>query len=159
MNIDLSEIRRKTVTANEYICGLDEVPRELFLAKKRTYLLQPEAVEALRIYVGDFVVVAFSASWCKDCAEQIPVLALISEATGLEVRIFGGVKGDPLSHISKWRIPPSPPEIATLHVDKLPAIIVFKTDGDEVDRIEERPKKMPTLEQELCEIVEKSSKL
>jgi thiol-disulfide isomerase/thioredoxin len=153
MNVDLSEIRRRTVSATEYIYSLDRVPRELFLARKRTYLLQPEAVEVLHKSVDDFVVVAFSASWCKDCAEQIPVLALISEVTGLEVRIFGGVKKDPLNHVSKWRIPPSPPEIVELHVDKLPAIVVFETDGNEVDRIEERPKKMPTLEQELCEIV------
>lgn len=78
---------------------------------------------------------------------------LIAEATGLEVRIFGGIKKDTLSHTSKWRIPPSPPEVTTFRVDRLPTIIVFDVDGKEVGRIEERPKTMPTLEQEICEIV------
>ena len=99
------------------------------------------------------IIVAFSASWCKDCAEQIPVLGLIAEATGPEVRIFGGIKKDPLSHTSKWRIQPSPPEVTTFLVDTLPTIIVFDVDGEEVGRIEERPKTMPALEQEICEIV------
>jgi hypothetical protein len=47
------------------------------------------------------VLVVFSAQWCKDCATNIPVLALISEATGVDVRVFGGLKKDPLSHTRK----------------------------------------------------------
>ena len=109
-------------------------------------------MEELQKFAGSFIIVAFSASWCKDCAEQIPVLGLIAEATGIEVRIFGGIKKDPLSHTSKWRIPPSP-EVTTFRVNTLPTIIVLDVDGEEVGRIEERPKTMPTLEQEICEIV------
>ena len=124
-----------------------------FWRENKTYPLQCVTVEELQKSSGSFIIVAFSASWCKDCAEQIPVLGLIAEATGIEVRIFGGIKKDPLSHTSKWRIPPSPPEVATFLVNTLPTIIVFDADGEEVGRIEERPKTMPTLEQEICEIV------
>jgi hypothetical protein len=99
-------------------------------------------------------VVAFSAEWCKDCAVNIPVLALISEATGLEVRIFGGLKKDPLSHTRKWRIPPSPPEVEMFHVDKIPLIILFDKEGKEVGKIIENPREKPTLEEELIIISE-----
>ena len=88
----------------------------------------------------------------QDCAANIPVLALISEATGLEVRIFGGLKKDPLSQTRKWRIPPSPPEVETCNVDKIPLIIVFDKEGKEIGKIIENPRE-PTLEEELLKII------
>ena len=109
-------------------------------------------MEQLKTIAKDHVIIAFSAGWCKDCAKHISVLALISEATGFEVRIFGGIKKDPLSHTRKWRIPPSPPEIELLNVYKLPVMIIAHREGYEVGRIVENPKTMPTLEQEICEI-------
>ena len=153
MIVDLSEIRDKTVSIDEYISSMDQVFRDRFLARKQTYALKLCAVDELRKSARSLVVVVFSASWCKDCAEQIPVLALLAATTGLEVRVFGGIKKDPLSHTSKWRVPPSPPEVNTLRVEKLPTIIVFDTCGMEVGRIEERPIMTLTLEEELCEIV------
>jgi thiol-disulfide isomerase/thioredoxin len=153
MHINPTATRRKTLAVDEYISSLEQIFRDRFLARKRIYQLQCVAVEELQRSAGSFIIVAFSASWCKDCAEQIPVFGLIVDATGLEVRIFGGIKKDPLSHTSKWRIPPSPPEVTTFRVNTLPTIIVFDLDGKEVGRIEERPKTMPTLEQEICEIV------
>jgi thiol-disulfide isomerase/thioredoxin len=154
MEINLSEIRKKTVPAEQYVSALDQPFRDYFLATKQTYRLQPEATNQLRGLADKYVVVAFSAGWCKDCAKYIPVLALISEATGLEVRVFGGIKKDPLSHTCKWRIPPSPPEVRTFGIDKLPIIIVFDTDGREIGRIIETPRQWPTLEQELYALIE-----
>ena len=116
MHINLTAIRRKTLTADEYIGSLEQIFRDRFLSRKQTYQLQCVAVGELQKSAGSFIIVAFSASWCKDCAEQIPILGLIAEATGLEVRIFGGISKDPLSHTSKWRIPPSPSEVTTFHV-------------------------------------------
>jgi hypothetical protein len=82
------------------------------------------------------------------------VLALTSEATGLEVRIFGSLKKDPLnSRGRKWRIPPSPPEVETFHVDKIPLIILFDKQGKEIGRIIENPRETPTLEEELLKII------
>jgi thiol-disulfide isomerase/thioredoxin len=153
MIVDLAEIRGKTVSIDEYICSLDQVFRERFLTRKQTYVLKIYPVEELRKSTPGHMIVVFSASWCKDCAEQKPVLALLAAATGLEVRVFGGIKKDPLSHTSKWRVPPSPPEVNTLRVEKLPTIIVFDANGMDVGRIEERPKMTLTLEEELCEIV------
>jgi hypothetical protein len=80
----------------------------------------------------------------KDCAKHIPVLALLSEATGLEVRVFGGIKKDPLSHTCKWRIPPSPPEVRTFDIDGLPTIMILDAKGREIGRIVETPRHWPT---------------
>jgi hypothetical protein len=151
--VDLTEIRKKTVSATEYIESLDEPFQKRFIERKKTYRLQRGIVEQLKKVRERCVVVAFSATWCKDCAVNIPVLALLSEVTGLEVRVFGGIKKDPLSPLHKWRIPPSPPETESFKIDKLPSILVFDIAGNELGRIVETPKLLLTLEQELLEII------
>jgi thiol-disulfide isomerase/thioredoxin len=153
MNFDLSDIRKKTVTASQYIEGLEQPFKEKFLAKKRTYKLRPETANALKDFAGKFVIVVFSAAWCKDCAEIVPVLSLMERAAGLEVRVFGGLKKDPLSHVCKWRIPPSPPEVLTFQVNKIPLVVMVDSRGAELGRIVESPKRWPTLEQEIYEII------
>lgn len=153
MNINLSEIREKTVSVSQYMESLTQPFQEKFLTRKQTYQLKAETVNQLKNLANKYLVVAFSAEWCKDCALNIPVLALISEATGLEVRVFGDLKKDPLSHTKKWRIPPSPPEVETFNVDKIPLMILFDREGREIGRIVENPSRMPTLEEELCEII------
>ncbi|MGQ9623838.1 MAG: thioredoxin family protein [Candidatus Bathycorpusculaceae bacterium] len=153
MNVNLREIRSKTLSVKDYIENLKEPFRGKFLARKQTYVLNPEAVNKLKNLAKEYVIVVFSAEWCKDCAANIPVLTLISEATGLEVRIFGGLMKDPLSHTRKWRIPPSPSEVERFQVDKIPFIIVFDKNGVEIGRVIENPKKMPTLEQEILQII------
>ena len=154
MNTNLSEIRKRTVTVSQYIESLKQPFCDKFLTRKQTYQLKQEATNQLKKFADKYIVVAFSAEWCKDCAVNIPVLALISEATGLEVRIFGGLKKDPLSHTRKWRIPPSPPEVEMFHVDKIPLIILFDKEGKEVGKIIENPREKPTLEEELVIISE-----
>ena len=153
MMFDVSQIRKKTVAADEYIDGLDSPFKQKFLERKQTYQLNIEIVEQLKGFARKYLAVAFSAVWCKDCVSNIPVLALVSEKTGLEVRIFGGIKKDPLSHSHKWRIPPSPPETELYNIEKLPTILILDLDGREIGRIVENPKKQPTLEQELLEII------
>jgi hypothetical protein len=153
MNIDLSDIRKKTVSVGQYIDSLKEPFKEKFLARKQTCRLQREAVDQLKRFAEEYVIIVFSAAWCKDCAENIPVLSLISETTGLEVRVFGGLMKDPLSQVCKWRIPPSPPEVITFEVDKIPLMIIVDLRGNEIGRVIESPKRWPTLEQELCEII------
>jgi thiol-disulfide isomerase/thioredoxin len=152
MNINLKETRKRTVSISQYIDNLKQPFREKFLARKHTYKLNREAITRIKEFADKYFMVAFSAEWCKDCAANIPVLALISEETGLEVRVFGGLMEDPLSHKRKWRIPPSPPEVEIFNVDKIPLIILFDKEGKEVGRIIENPK-APTLEEELLKII------
>lgn len=146
MNFGLFTIRKRTVSVLEYIAHLERPFQDMYLARKLTYQLQQEAVNQLKRFAREYAIIAFSAGWCKDCAANISVLALIAEATGLEVRIFGGLKKDPLSHSCKWRIPPSPPEVKTLNIDKIPLIIVVDMKGREIGRIAEKPQQFPTLE-------------
>jgi thiol-disulfide isomerase/thioredoxin len=153
MNKFLPEIKTKTVSINHYINSIEQPFRKKFLTRKQTYMLNKEAINHLKKFANDYVIVVFSAEWCKDCAANIPVLALISEATGLEVRIFGGLKKDPLSHTRKWRIPPSPQEVETFQVDKIPLIIVFDKEGKDIGRIIENPREKPTMEEELVKII------
>jgi thiol-disulfide isomerase/thioredoxin len=156
MNTDLSDIKRRTVSASQYIESLKEPYREKFFKRKQEYRLNGEAVGQLKRFTEDYCVVAFSAEWCKDCATNIPVLALVHEKAGLEVRIFGNIKKDPLSKTRKWRIPPSPPEVETFKIDKLPTILIFNKQGKEIGEIIENPTNLPTLEQELEAIIKSS---
>jgi len=152
MNIDLSEIRKKTVSVNQYIDSLEQPFKEKFLMRKQTYQLRHDIINQLKKFAEKYLVVAFSAEWCKDCTTNIPILALISKATSLEIRVFGGLKKDPLSYTRKWRVPPSPSEVVTFHVDKIPLIIVFDKEGKEIGRIIENPQE-PTMEEELLKII------
>jgi len=152
MKISLTELEKKAIPVNKYIDSLEQPFREKFLTRKQTYQLKQETVNLLKQFVDKPIIVAFSAEWCKDCAVNIPVLALISETTGMEVRIFGGLKIDPLNPVKKWRIPPSPPEVETFHVDKIPLILLFDENGNEIGRIIENPHE-PTLEEELLKMI------
>jgi thiol-disulfide isomerase/thioredoxin len=157
MLLDLSEIKMKTVSIADYMDSLEEPFVEKFLTRKKTYQLNQDAMSKLRAYADRYLVIVFSAEWCKDCAANIPVLALINEASGLEVRVFGGLKRDPLGQGLKWRIPPSPQEVETLKIYKIPVMIIIDREGREMGRIVENPTVQPTLEQELCEIIESKS--
>jgi hypothetical protein len=153
MNVDLAEIRKKTISVGQYINSMEQPFKEKFLNRKQAYELHAEAADQLKNSAEKYVAIVFSAAWCKDCAENIPVLSLLSEATGLEVRVFGGLMKDPLSQVCKWRIPPSPPEVITFEVEKIPLIIIVDLHGNEIGRVIESPKRWPTLEQELNEII------
>jgi hypothetical protein len=152
MRINRAEIEEKTVPVEQYINNLEQPFQEKFLTQKHTYKLKRETINQLKEIADQHFIVAFSAEWCKDCATNIPVLALISETTGIRVRIFGGLKKDTLNPQRKWRIPPSPPEVETFHVDKIPLIILFDKTGNEIGRIIENPQE-PTLEEELLKII------
>ena len=153
MLLDLSEIRRKTVSVTDYMNSLEEPFKEKFLNRRQTYQPDQEAMIRLKESAGKYVIIVFSSGWCKDCAVNIPVLALVNEASGLEVRVFGGLKKDPLGQGRKWRIPPSPPETETFNVDKIPLIIIADREGTEIGRIVENTAQQHTLEQELCEVI------
>lgn len=152
MKTDLSELRRRTVSVTQYMENLKPPFQEKFWARKQTYKLKQEVVKQLKKFAKKYLIAVFSAEWCKDCATNIPVLALISEATRFEVRVFSGLKKDPLSHTCKWRIPPSPQEVKTFNVEKIPIIIIFDIEGNEIGRIIENPKE-PMLEEELLKII------
>lgn len=153
--VDLGEIRRKTVSVDDYISSMRTPFRDKFLARKEDYQPDHEAIEKLKREANNYMVVVFSAEWCKDCANNVPVLWLISEFTGLEVRVFGNLKKDPLNPKKRWRIPPSPPEVETFDVKKTPWILIFDKEGREIGKIIENPKHTGSVEEELLHLIGK----
>jgi len=63
---------------------------------------------------------------------------------------------DPLNPTQKWRIPPSPPEVETFHVNKIPLIMVLDKRGREIGRIVENPRRGFSLEEEILNIISKA---
>lgn len=104
--VDLRDFESRTVSVDEYIKTMSQPFKEKFLERRRSYHLNEAVVKRLRSYARDVVVVVFSAEWCKDSTANTPVLALIAERIGMKVRVFGGLKKDPLNPKEKWRIPP-----------------------------------------------------
>jgi thiol-disulfide isomerase/thioredoxin len=151
--LNLAEIRRKTVPVRSYIESLQEPFKQKFNEGLKTYCPNSGAINQLKASAAKYVIVAFSASWCKDCAVSIPVLAAISEATGLEVRVFGGLKRDLLGKEVKWHIPPSPREVVEFKVGNIPVMIVIDSEGEEIGRIVEKPSLKATLEEEIVQII------
>ena len=134
----LEDARAKTDRFNERFYG---------------YKLDHEATEKIRKHAKKAVVFVFSAEWCPDCYRNVPVLALISEATGLEVRVFGHIMKDPKSNTRKWAVPPSPPEVEEFKVAKIPYVMVLNMKGEKLGEIVENPKPGLTLEEELLGIL------
>jgi thiol-disulfide isomerase/thioredoxin len=153
--VDLQEAETRTVSVGRYINAMSQPFREKFLERKRSYQLNEAIVQRLRSYARDVVVVVFSAEWCKDCIANVPVLALITERIGMKVRVFGGLKKDPLNPKENWRIPPSPPEVKTFEVQKTPTLIIFNKYGKRLGTIVEKPKAENTLEEEILQIIQK----
>jgi len=153
--IDLSKITERTVPISKYIERIAYPFKERFLEKKQTYQLNEEAILNLKNYAKDILIVVFSAEWCKDCAANVPVLALIAEKTGVNVRVFGGLKKDALNPNEKWKVPPSPPEVKTFNIEKIPYIIIFTKKGELIGKIIENPKYKEKLEEEILYLIEK----
>lgn len=153
---NLKVITKKTVSVDEYINEMAEPFKKRFLERKQTYHLNEKAVRELRGYVKDVVIVVFAAKWCKDCAVNVPVLAILAENTGINVRVFRGLKTDPLNPKERWRIPPSPPEVKTFNVQKTPHIIVFDKQGKQLGTIIENPKPDNMLEEEIIHIIQQA---
>jgi len=153
--VDLEEIRRKTVSIEDYISSMSPQFKEKFLDRKESYQPNREALGKLKKEALKYTVVVFSAEWCKDCAKNIPVLWLISEFTGLEVRVFGHIKRDPLNPKTPWRIPPSPPEVETFDVKKIPWILIFEKEGREIGKIIENPRYTGSVEEEILYFIGK----
>lgn len=151
---NLQVIEKRTVSVDKYINELISPFKEKFLERKQTYQLNEKAIWKLKSYAKDVVIVVFSGEWCKDCAANVPVLALIAEKTGMKVRVFGGLKTNPLNPKEKWKIPPSPPEVKTFNVKRTPYIIIFNKQAKQLGTIIENPKPENTLEEEILHIIQ-----
>lgn len=150
---DLTALRTSSEPIEEYLSAPSDAT-EAFNQRLQDYELDPSAAEKLKAHAGKAYIFAFSAEWCGDCKKNIPVLKLIQDATGIEVRILGHIMRDAKNPDERWRIPPSPPEVKTFNVVKIPHIAVLDAHGNELGAVIENPPEDKTLEEALLAILE-----
>ncbi len=153
--VDLDSIRKRSKTLDEYIEGHHGKDKDILLEGLQEYSLDTSALRDLEKIAQDTICVVFSAPWCGDCKRAIPVLKLIEENTGMEVRVFGEIKTAPLDPEHQWKIPPSPPEMEEWGVTHIPWIAFFDKDGEKIGTIVEKPQVKETLEEEIVYVLTK----
>ena len=152
MKCDLSRIRKNSETVHDYVTAPSKA-KDAFDKRRVEYKLDPAVAKELKNRAKDFSIVAFSAEWCPDCMRNVLILNLISEATGLEVRVFGHMMRDAKSNTKRWAIPPCAPEVEEFNVVKIPLIVVLDKAGEKVGEVVENPPLGKTLEQALLDII------
>lgn len=156
-NPSIQELKSKATPLNDYL--------EKTRPKWGTISPKPLVQSAIKtlfelLKQKDFVIIAFSAFWCKDCKIHLPEVFNIKTALSreyqyeLEVFVFSGLKFDKLNPDSRWKIPPSPPETLEFDIIALPTFILLdKQTGKEIGRIEEHPQHKKSIEEELVLIL------
>jgi thiol:disulfide interchange protein len=150
---DLSALRAGSEPVEEYIAAPSDAT-EAFNQRLQEYELDPSVIEKLKAYAGKSYIFAFSAEWCKDCKNNIPVLKLIQDVADIKVRILSHIIRDAKNPNERWKIPPSPPEVKEFNVLKIPHIAVLNPQGEELGAVIENPPEDKTLEEALLEILE-----
>jgi thiol-disulfide isomerase/thioredoxin len=138
-----------------YIEHIDTPSHQVKFTEKLTMSrINPEAAQKLgkAIRERELKLVIFSGSWCKDCQETIPILAKICQVTKIPMKILGGAKFSQQKPPT-WHVPPSPPEMNDLNIERIPAILFIDKNGIEVLRYYERPPVGKSLEQYLLDQV------
>ena len=126
---------------------------ERFQERYENYEPDESILQRLRDYSEDIVVYGFSAEWCPDCYMHVPVMALISERTGIEVRIFGHLMRDAKNNTRIWACPPSPEEVNKFLIKKIPTFLIVNKEVKELGRIIESPQEGQSLEEGLLNIL------
>ena len=62
---------------------------ELWQGVYRMATVSPESIERLRQVPGQWRLLALSEDWCGDCVSCLPVIARLTERSGIELRILG----------------------------------------------------------------------
>jgi len=150
---EVAELRKRSEAILEYLEKSKE-KTDRFMERFHGYKLDHETADKIRRHAGEALIIVFSAEWCPDCHRNVPVLGLIHEATGLEVRVFGHLMRDAKSSTRKWAVPPSPAEVDKFNVAKIPYIVALSKKGEKLGEIIENPPQGKTLEQALLEILE-----
>ncbi len=152
MKCDIAKIRKGSEAVHDYVSAPSKA-KDAFDKRRVEYKLDAAVVKELKKKAKDYMIVAFSAEWCPDCMRNVPVLNLLAEATGLDVRVFGHMIRDAKSNTRKWAIPPSPPEVEEFNVVKIPLIVILNKAGEKIGEVVENPPTGKTLEQALLDIM------
>jgi thiol-disulfide isomerase/thioredoxin len=152
LKCDIAKIRKGSEAVHDYVSAPSKA-KDAFDKRRVEYKLDAAVVKELKKKAKDYMIVAFSAEWCPDCMRNVPVLNLLAEATGLDVRVFGHMRRDAKSNTRKWAIPPSPPEVEEFNVVKIPLIVILNKAGEKIGEVVENPPTGKTLEQALLDIM------
>ncbi len=152
MKCDIAKLRKGSETVHDYVSTPSKA-KDAFDKRRAEYKLDAAVVKDLKKKAKDYTIIAFSAEWCPDCMRNVPVLYMLSEATGIEVRVFGHMMRDAKSNTRKWAIPPCPPEVEEFNVVKIPLIVVLNKAGEKMGEVVENPPPGKTLEQVLLDIM------
>ena len=161
--LKLSDITSKTTPSVEYVAsndiykgGFDKYQPNLEITSKIKDFLSKKAEE--------ITIVAFGASWCKDCKKNIPELAKIDDIVKDErfkIGVLSNIKVKAPYAREKgkviWIVPPSPPETIDEKFDMfhIPAMYIFDKAGNCLGKIDENPEHKDTLEEEILYYLEK----
>ncbi|MBN1683534.1 thioredoxin family protein [Candidatus Bathyarchaeota archaeon] len=152
MKVNIEKLRSRSVLVTNYIQE-PGIGYEKFSQRKKEYTVDQSIIQKLRPFTNKVIIFVFSAEWCPDCHRNVPILELISEKTGIEIRVFGHIKRSNVNSTKKWSIPPSPEEAEEFNVQKIPYIILFDREGEKIGEIIENPPKGKTLEETLLKIL------
>ncbi|MCW4048571.1 MAG: thioredoxin family protein [Candidatus Bathyarchaeota archaeon] len=125
-----------------------------FTERFNSYKLSEEIVTKLKCHADNAKIFVFSAEWCPDCYNNVPVLAHIQKETGLEVRVFGHLMRDAKNNARRWRIPPSPAQVEEFDVVKIPSIYILTKDGEKLGEIIENAPEGKNLEEAVLDVLE-----
>ncbi len=153
MKANLDDIRNRTTTVRGYIDALEGKDQDILMEMYEEYNLDKQVVDELKDEIKDLTVVIFSAAWCKDCKNAMPVMLRLVEELGLEVLVFSGIKTAPLDPDVKWAVPPSPPETNEWKVTAIPYFFFFNKEGEKVAVLIEKPTVKETLEAEILHVL------
>jgi len=152
LKYDIAKLRKGSEPVQDYVSAPSKA-KDAFDKRRAEYKLDAAAIKELKKKAKDYFIVAFSAEWCPDCMRNVPVLDMVAEATGLEVRVFGHIMRDAKSNTRKWAVPPSPPEVDEFGVQKIPYMVVLRKEGEKAGEIVENPPQGMTVEQALLAIM------
>ncbi|MHA1563390.1 MAG: TlpA family protein disulfide reductase [Promethearchaeota archaeon] len=160
--LKLSDIKSKTTPSVEYVTTID-----IYKGGFEKYRPNLEVVNKIIDFLDKkeeiITIVAFGASWCKDCVKNLPELAKIDSIAKderLKIDVLGNIKVKAPYAREKgkviWIVPPSPPEVIDEKFDMfhIPAMYIFNKAGDCLGKIDENPEHKDTLEEEILYYLE-----
>ena len=161
--LKLSDIKSKTTPSLEYVPSND-----IYKGGFDKYSPNLEVVNKIKGFLDKkeeiITIVAFGASWCKDCVKNLPELAKIDDVVKderLQIGVLSNIKVKAPYAREKgkviWIVPPSPPETIDTKFDMfhIPAMYIFNKAGDCLGKIDENPEHKDTLEEEILYYLEK----
>ena len=150
--VDFEDIRSRTTNVRGYIDELTDKDKDIMLEMYNEYELDASVVDELKDY-GQLTVIAFSAAWCKDCKNAMPVMLRLEEQLDWHILVFSKIKTDPLNPDVQWKVPPSPPEANDWGITAIPWFEFFDSSGEKVGTLIEKPQVKETLEAEILYVL------